>query len=481
MTSGRHIVKHTGILMFMELGIRVLDALVSIVLARYLAPQGFGLLAFAISFPSIFSVLPGFGMGALVTRDIARDPQHLNRYLTNGLMIKLILAILTLLAVWATALILRFPPYKIQLITLGALLLIFETNVRFVLSFFQAAEKMTTVALVTLAVRGGWVVFSFVVVAFKGGITELLGVRALLNGAGLVVSVILIHFLLGRIRWSFDIASIWKLTKASFPFALFRIFGTVYTDIDTVMLSSMRGDVMAGFYSAAYKFLRLFTFIQSGFFSAFLPAAAKISRTSKEDLVSKFQLSIKYLSIISLPIAGGICVLADPLVKLVYGPSYAGAVPALRLIIWSMVFVFLNSATTAAIVAVDEEKKGSVALLLGALLSGLSNLIVIPLFGHAGAAATTVLAEGFVYGFQARLLRKHLPQINVWIQALKPFLATVVMMIIVWLGRGLNLILIIPVAAAVYLIGLVILREVGLVEWTVFREMMRRKSSDAKD
>ena len=49
--SGK-VMGHTGILMGMELGMRLMDTLVAIVLARYLMPEGFGLLAFAIAFGS---------------------------------------------------------------------------------------------------------------------------------------------------------------------------------------------------------------------------------------------------------------------------------------------------------------------------------------------------------------------------------------------------------------------------------------------
>ena len=40
--EGRKVMGHTGILMGMQLGIRMMDAVVSIILARYLLPEGFG-------------------------------------------------------------------------------------------------------------------------------------------------------------------------------------------------------------------------------------------------------------------------------------------------------------------------------------------------------------------------------------------------------------------------------------------------------
>ncbi len=95
--SSLRVIKYTGILMVMELGVRLMDGLVSIILARYLAPQGFGLLAFAISFASLFSILPGFGMGSLSARDVAKKPKEMSRYLSNGMVAKVFLAGITLI------------------------------------------------------------------------------------------------------------------------------------------------------------------------------------------------------------------------------------------------------------------------------------------------------------------------------------------------------------------------------------------------
>ena len=200
MSKGRRTVKHTGILMGMELGVRVLDALVAITLARYLAPQGFGLLAFAISFSWIFSILPGFGMGSLVTRNLARDPQELSRYVSNGLIAKLLLALTTLVLMALTSWILRYSPEKCTIVFIAALLMILETNVRSILSFFQAALRMNEVAVVNLAVRVGWVGGSLIVMGFKGGVTDLLWARVFTTGVGLVVSVWLINRFLQKIR-----------------------------------------------------------------------------------------------------------------------------------------------------------------------------------------------------------------------------------------------------------------------------------------
>ncbi len=477
MASGRKIAKHTGIFMFMELGVRLIDALVSIVLARYLSPDGFGLMAFAISFSALYSILPGFGMGAMITRDVARNPALRNSYICNGIVAKIGLGLIAYGLIYAVAAFgFRLPPEKMSLVMLAGLLMILEANVRFTTGFFQAAQRMRMVAGTNLAIRSGWFIASFLVISMKGGIFELIFVRVLLNAAGIVIMFILMHIMLGKIRWEFNFKAMINLLKVSFPFALFRLFGQVYADIDTVMLSAMRGDLMTGWYAAAYKFHRIFSFIPQSLFGSMLPTLTKqYANGNQKEMISTLHVIFRYLFALSLPITAGIFMLSRPIILLIYGSEYEGAVGVMRILIWSLNYTFLNSTLNATIAALGMEKKGSATLFYGALASALSNLIVIPLYGHLGAAATTVFAEGLIFYMQTALVRKALPGLGIWGQALRPLGAALPMMGALYFLRSMPL----PVAVAggslVYLVGVILLKIVRPEDWKMVRNGIGRR------
>lgn len=469
------LVTNTSILMGMELGVRLFDALVAVILARYLAPQGFGLLAFAISFAWLFSILPGFGMWSLTTRDIARTPEHLSRYLSNGLAAKALLACLTLAVIWLVTRLPAFPSDKTPVVMVAALVMILETTVHYALSFFQAAQRMSTVALAHLAVRLGWIISTLAVIGLRGGVMELLGARAAVTAAGLLAVVALIDRRLRRITWAFEPAFLWRMLRAAFPFALFYLYGTVLADIATVMLSMFRGDVETGHFAAAQKFVRVVAFIPSGFFGAMLPAMSRFSRDSRADLLEALSRSCKYLLFIGLPIAAGACGLAEPLVLLLFGSAYQPAVPALRILSWSIPFTFLSWAMMATIMAVNQERRGSAYLLAGVLFSGVGNLLAVPFFGSRGAALTTVLAAALIFLVQWLLLRQSLPAARPLGHLAKPLWATLAMASFIWAARGLKLPYVVLGSAAVYLTALVALRAVGPSEWALINGIARRK------
>ncbi len=468
------VLKNTGILMGMELGIRVMDALVSVVLARYLAPQGFGLLAFALSFASLFSLLPGFGMGTLSMRDVARSPQRLGRYLGNGLYAKIFLSGATLLLMGGVSLLLGFSRFKCWAVLLAGLYMVTETSLRFTLSFFQAMEQSGRVAAVNLAVRAGWVAGSLAVVGMGGGIGQLLGIRFLVTAVGLAAAVALVQARFHRAQWRMEPGFIVRMLKSSVPFVLFRLRGQVFMDIDTVMISMLRGDLMTGWYAAAQKVLRLFTFIPTSFSQAMLPAMSREAERSREGTARTLIRSTRYLLMIGLPIAGVGYVLSDPIVRVMFGPAYQQGAAALKILVWSVPFAFLNGAMVAAVGAVGRERQGMFIMLGCGLFSALSNLIVVPLFGHLGAASTTLMSEILIMGLQLRLLRRELPGLTLTHQ-LEGLLAAVAgTMGIAALTRGAALAVPLIGSAVAYGGLLMLFRLIGAEDLQVLGDRLRR-------
>lgn len=477
MSSSRRVIKNTGILMGMELGIRLMDAVVAVLLARYLGPADFGLMAFALSFAWLFSILPGFGMGAMATRDTAQDAGKIGRYVSNGILAKTFLAGATFLLLAVVARVLGFDPTKSAAVMLAGLLMVIETNIRFLVSFFQGAQKMGTVAGVNLSVRAGWIAGSLFVMALGGTVTHLLGIRVIVAGTGLLASLFLIHTRLQKISWGFDLPSAFRMAKASIPFALFRLHGQLYMDIDTVMVSALRGDVMCGWYAAAQKFLKILTFIPNSFSNALLPALSRSGRESGPAAVADtLGKGCRYLAVMGLGIAGTVFAISDPLVLLLLGPAFREAAPALRILIWAVPFSFINGSLLAATAAVNREKQASWCLIAGALFSSLSNLAVVPLWGHLGAAATTMFAEAAICFLQLRVVRGAVPGFSMLQgRALHLSAALAGLLGTGWLLRGTHPVVAAAGGLAAYAAILLMTGGVSSDDRRMIREMLTRR------
>lgn len=104
----RRILSNTGWLAgdrFIRLG---MGLFVTSWIARYLGPERFGLLNFAIAFVYLFSILGALGLDSIVIRSLIREPESRDRVLCTTFLIKLtggslsfVLSVLTLFYIHA--------------------------------------------------------------------------------------------------------------------------------------------------------------------------------------------------------------------------------------------------------------------------------------------------------------------------------------------------------------------------------------------
>jgi PST family polysaccharide transporter len=73
-----------------------LGMVVGLWVARYLGPAQFGLLSYALTFVSIFSAVASMGLGRIVIRDIASNPQCKNETLGTSFGLQFIGGLITL-------------------------------------------------------------------------------------------------------------------------------------------------------------------------------------------------------------------------------------------------------------------------------------------------------------------------------------------------------------------------------------------------
>src|SRR6267154_3999938 len=67
---------------------------VAITVARYLKPENYGLLNYALSFVSIFSAFSTLGIDQIMVRELAKDPAKKNELLGTGFIIKVVGSVL---------------------------------------------------------------------------------------------------------------------------------------------------------------------------------------------------------------------------------------------------------------------------------------------------------------------------------------------------------------------------------------------------
>ena len=166
---------------------------------------------------------------------------------------------------------------------------------------------------------------------------------------------------------------------------------------------------------------------------------------------------------VALPIAAGGCLLASGLLGLVFGPTYLAAVPALQVLIWSIVVAWVRNVVQMGLIARHRQSFVLRTSAWSAAANLALNLALIPRYGMIGAAVATLATEtlrtvvGAVYS--ARLGLPFGVASRLW----RPVIATSAMALILWLVPMPGVLVAVAAGMLVYGLGLVVTGGVRFV------------------
>jgi O-antigen/teichoic acid export membrane protein len=400
MNTIQRIAKNTGILFASQVVRHLISFLYVIFIARHLGPLDFGILTFALAFTSIFGIVCDFGLQTLTTREVARDKTSALKYIINISWMKVILCTAAFGMIALTINLFGYPGRTVTVVYLLGLATAFSAFNTMFYSIFQAYEQMEYQSfgqiLHSVSMFGG------VVLAIKCNFS-VTGFAALYLLASIVI--LAYNFAILRMKFSNLLStwykkatnvdwSFWKSTiKEALPFGLAITFMTIFYWIDSVMLSLMKGDIVVGWYNAAYRMVLALLFIPNSFIAAIYPVMSKFYKTSEDSLRLSFEKSFKYLTMLGLPIGVGTTLLAKRFVLLIFGTEYMNSILPLQILVWSSVFIFMSQPLGNLLNSINKQiiitKVTGVCVAVNVIL----NLILIPKYSLIGASIATVLTQ----------------------------------------------------------------------------------------
>lgn len=431
MSTVRRIAKNTGFLVIGDIISKILSLLLVVFLARYLGDVGLGKYSFALAFTGLFFVLASFGLDPLIIREVARNKEEADKFLANTAVIRLTLSIFIFLLVIVAINLLNYPSLTKNVVYLIALSQVFLNLAGVFRSIFRGFERMeyellvsTTERVVTCSLGITLLIFGYGLIAVSLGIV--IG-----SFISLLLSVLFVSRNFARPRFELDFA-FWRYAlKEASPFLLSGIFVMIYFQIDTVMLSMMKGDAVVGWYNAAYRLVTPLGFIPGALMASVFPTMSRYYVSSEDSLKIAYEKSFKYLLILALPIAVGTTILADRFILFLYGEEFSNAVIALQILIWAEAIIFLNIVLGTVLNSMDRQKLVTLFTGIAAALNVLLNLALIPPYSYKGAAVATVATEVLVFILCFSFISRHYKQDIAKLVA-SPLLSSILMGVLIY-------------------------------------------------
>lgn len=364
--------------------------------ARYLGPEQFGLLSYALAFVALFAPLTMPGLDDIVARDLVRGRSAKDAILGTAFLLRLGGAVISLLVTVAALLWLRPDDaqsrWLVLIIATGALLQPFYTievwfNAR-VEARYPALARSAAFLLCALG-KGILIVTAAPLLAFAW-ITL---AETLLTVAGLVVAFRSRGELLSA--WVARLAVARELLKDSWPLFFSCLVMVVYLRIDQVMLGEMVGSQAVGIYSVAVRLAEVWLFLSAAVYWSFLPGLVEARAAGDEPFYRRLQQYYNLMALLAYAVAVPVMLLAGWLVPLLFGSAYVAAAPVLAILIWANLFIYLENARSAFCNVMNWYRLHLVTVVLGAGVNVGLNLVLIPRYGATGAAVASCLSYWF--------------------------------------------------------------------------------------
>ncbi|MDD5631709.1 MAG: oligosaccharide flippase family protein, partial [Methylococcales bacterium] len=359
----------------------------SILVARTLGPDLFGVYAVALSVGSLAAILMDGGFSKLIQRERARESSKLAEIVPALPALAYGHAMLSIVILSTLALLL-FPDYKITtLVTVwcfGAAVLnqyglaVLRGDGRFVRDAFWQIGNRTLSALCMAAA----VLFLGAAQPWHVLIAQFLGTAAF----GLFVALFL------RVRPMFVVPPV--VYRTLLPLIWLDLATALYFRSDMVLLEFLKvPQAEIGHYGVAYRLIEALILLASPMglilFRHFRQGSDMPVRMVKQMLLPPMGMAL----LIGICLALSMWFFSGIIIALAYGQAYQGASKLLVILGCSLIFILPNGILNQAALALGLERWFAISATIAALVNIVGNLLFIPVYGVIAAAWMTVITE----------------------------------------------------------------------------------------
>ncbi|MDE7414476.1 MAG: lipopolysaccharide biosynthesis protein [Muribaculaceae bacterium] len=383
-------------------GFMVIQFTMNLILARLLTPEDFGIIGMLTIFIAISQTLidGGFNAALIQKKEATQTDYSTILYWNIGFSFVLYL----ILFVCATQ-IGKF--FKMEILC-GVLRVIAVTIVLNAIISVQRARLQKKLAFKTLAVvnLSSYIigVVSAIVLAKCGyGVWSLVSLQ-LIYGTCCILLLLIIT------KWIPSLTFSYSAVKGLFGFGGYllaaNILQTICINIQGIIIGKRFSATQMGYYSQAY---RLDQVISASIPQVIVQVMYPIYSSLQDDLVQLNKIclqNMRVLAFIMFPILSTLIIIAEPLIRFLYGDKWMPSVPYFRVLLVGGFFVCLQNLNYYAVASVGKSKAlfywsfYKWGFLLCALLIGMN-------FGMYGILWGMVLSSINIYITNAFLAQKH--------------------------------------------------------------------------
>ena len=299
---------------------RLLKLFLIIYVARVLGATEYGKFTFALAFVSLFVIFCDFGLSQIITREFSREREK-EKDFSSIFSLKILLSLGFLILVLFGSFFITIDPVIRGVIWILAVYIMVNNFSGIIYAFLKARQQMEYEAWASILQALAVTAAGFFVILNFPSVQNLSFSYLFASIVTLIFVLLFFHlqFFPLKISWK---RSIWRnYLTMSWPLAMAVAFGTIYNQIDSVMMGYWGQITQTGWYNAAYKIIGA-TLIPSGLiFTSFYPAMSTAFKESKEKFQKIWSYQMEIMILLAVPLVAGGIALAPRIIDFIYDSS----------------------------------------------------------------------------------------------------------------------------------------------------------------
>lgn len=368
--------------------------------------QMYGFYAALFSFSYIFNILLDLGITNFNTRNIARYPQLINKYLSGILGIKLLLLGLYLVVTFTAGLMMGYGSAEFRLLVLLTLCQFFNSLILYLRSNFEGLllfkwdSLFSVLDRVLMIIICGCMLWGprFSLFSFHFSIYHFVYAQLVAYGitATLAFVVIARRAKFRRLRWNWPFFLV--ILRKSTPFALLVLLMASYNRIDPILLRRLASDADAGVYAGAFRLLDALTMVAYLVSVLLLPVFSKLCRGDSEhsELTGIVRIVFWPMTLFAVGSAVVCSWLAEPIMTLLFHGNGNVYIPVFRVVIFGIIPIGLTYIFGTLLTAGGHLKQLNIFAASSLALNIVANLLLIPHLGSVGSAWASLTTQSFM-------------------------------------------------------------------------------------
>jgi len=474
----------------------IISAVGVMLVAGILSEGDYGLVAIALMGPNLIAIFRDWGVDWATIKYTAQyrsenKEANVKNVLASIVLFELILGfLLSIISFFLSGFMANMleRPDIVPLIQIASFTIFADALLKAAQAAFTGYEKMeyhSITSIVYSTLKTGFMILLVIFGLGAFGATIGATIAYLISG---VISILLLYVAIYRnLQRQNDskleiFATIKTLFRYGLPLSISAIVSGFLAQFYNVLIAIYCTDLIIGNYQVALNFAFIVTFFVMPVITVLLPAFSKLdSQKDRETLGNVFQFSVKYASLLIVPVAFAVIALSQPGVSTLFGGKYSYTPLYLALYVVTFIYTAFGYLSVDNIIKSQGKTDVNMKLTLITSAMGLAlNIVLIPEFGILGLLATNIISGIPSLIIALWWIKKNYNATINWVASAKILLASTLAAVITYvvtsqlnISSWINLIIGAAIFLATYIVTTPLIGAINKTDIQNFKEMVK--------